>query len=320
MPANLPQVYHKIEGRLKFADTPEEKISILREMLAVMPKHKGTDGLRAELNSKIAKLKKETRKKPQAKRLDMHYVPKMGIAQVVLMGSPNSGKSTLLSELTNANPDIAIYPFTTQKPDVGMVEFENVQIQLVDTPPLYENFHPPWLLALGRSSDIIIGMIDGRKDNSVKELDLLLGRLEAGSIFLESTEYYQGNELMEKRGFIIVSKTRCKFPESLIEKYGDRLDFVDFELNSDIEDLKKKIYDSLNLIRIYTKPPGKDADFTEPVVLRKGSTVLDAAYHIHKDFANKMKYTRLWRSDNNPRQVSPEETLVEGDVVEFHSR
>ncbi len=320
MPANLPQIYHKIEGRLKFADTPEEKISILREMLAVMPKHKGTDGLRAELNSKIAKLKKEAKKKPQAKRLDMNYVPKVGIAQVVLMGAPNSGKSTLLGKLTNATPDIANYPFTTQKPDVGMIEFENVQIQLVDTPPLYENFRPPWLFALGRSSDILIGMIDGKKDNLIKELESLLNRLEGGSIFLESKDYYQGDELMKKKGFIIVSKAIRESLEPLIKKYGNRLDFVGFNLNSDIEVMKKKIYDSLNQIRIYTKPPGKDADFTEPVVLRKGATVLDAAYHIHKDFADKMKFTRLWRRDNNPRQVGPEEILEEGDVVEFHSR
>lgn len=320
MPANLPQIYHKIEARLKFADSAEEKISILREMLAVMPKHKGTDGLRAELNSKIAKLKKEAKKKPQARRLDLTHVPKMGIAQVVLMGAPNSGKSTVLSKLTNADPEVASYPFTTQKPDVGMIEFENVQIQLVDTPPLYESFHPPWLLALGRSSDILIGMIDGRKGNPLKELNLLLNRLEEGSIFLESRDYYTGDELMKKRGFIIISGSRGRNLETLDKKYGERFDFVRFELDSDLEALKKKIYNSLNLIRIYTKPPGKNADFTEPVVLRKDATVEDAAYHIHKDFADKMKYAKLWRGDKNPKQVGPEEILIEGDVVEFHSR
>ncbi len=320
MPANLPQIYHKIEARLKFADSAEEKISILREMLAVMPKHKGTDGLRAELNSKIAKLKKEAKKKPQARRLDLTHVPKMGIAQVVLMGAPNSGKSTLLAKLTNADPEIASYPFTTQKPDVGMIEFENVQIQLVDTPPLYENFHPPWLLALGRSSDILIGLIDGRKANPIKELNLLLNRFEGGSIFLESRDYYTGDELMKKRGFIIISRSKEEDLRLLREKHADRLDFQRFDINSDVEILKEKIYNFLNLIRIYTKPPGKNADFTEPVVLRKDATVEDAAYHIHKDFADKMKYTKLWRGDKNPRQVGPEEVLMEGDVVEFHSR
>jgi ribosome-interacting GTPase 1 len=320
MPANLPTIYHKIEARLKFADTSEEKISILREMLAVMPKHKGTDGLRAELNSKIAKLKKEAKKKPQARRLDLTHVPKMGIAQVVLMGPPNSGKSSFLAELTNATPEIASYPFTTQKPDVGMIEFENVQIQLVDTPPLYENFHPPWLLALGRSSDVIIGMVNGSKAGTEKELNALLKRLEKGSIFLESKDYYKDDELMKKNGFIVVSNAKEKDLSSLRQKYVDRFDFYCFELNREVEELKKNIYDFLNLIRIYTKAPGKDADFTEPVVLRKGATVEDAAYHIHKDFANKMKYAKLWRRSNNPRQVGPEEILMEGDVVEFHSR
>jgi ribosome-interacting GTPase 1 len=320
MPANLPQIYHKIEGRLKFADTPEEKISIIKEMLAVMPKHKGTDGLRAELNSKIAKLKREAKKKPQVRRLDLTHVPKMGIAQVVLMGAPNSGKSTVLSKLTNADPEVASYPFTTQKPDVGMIEFENVQIQLIDTPPLYENFHPPWLLALGRNCDVLIGLIDGRKDSPVKELDLLLDRLEQGSIFLESRDYFKDDELMKKRGFIIVSSGKEKNLQLLRKKYSDRLDFYGFNIDSDAEDLKEKIFKSLSLIRIYTKPPGKNADFTEPVVLREDATVEDAAYHIHKDFADKMKYTKLWRGDNNPRQVGPEEILMEGDVVEFHSR
>ncbi len=320
MPANLPQIYHKIEGRLKFAGTSEEKISIVKEMLSVMPKHKGTDGLRAELNSKISKLKKEVKKKPQARRLDMNYVPKMGIAQVVLMGAPNSGKSTILAKLTNASPEVASYPFTTQKPDVGMIEFENVQIQLVDTPPLYERFHPPWLLALGRISDVLVGLIDGSKTNPEKELNSLLSRLEQGLIFLESRDYYTGDELMKKSGFVIISRSEKRDLGPLRKKYGDRLNFVGFDLSSDVEALKKNIYDFLNLIRIYTKPPGKEADFTEPVVLRKGATVLDAAYQIHKDFADKMKYTKLWRGDNNPRQVGPEEVLNERDVVEFHSR
>ncbi|MEO0292775.1 MAG: GTPase [candidate division WOR-3 bacterium] len=320
MPANLPQIYHKIEARLKFATTPEEKISILKEMLAVMPKHKGTDGLRAELNSKIAKLKKEAKKKPQVQRLDIYNVPKLGVAQVVLMGPPNSGKSTLLSYLTNAKPEIAAYPFTTQKPNVGMIEFENIQIQLVDTPPLCESFHPPWLFALGRSADIIIGMIDGRSGSPEGELNSLLNRLEEGSIFLQSKDIYKGEELMKKNGFIVVSGGERKIIENLEKLYGARLDIWHFSLTSDPQPLKKKIYDSLHIIRIYTKPPRKEADFTEPIVLPENSTVLDAAYEIHRDFAEKMKYAKLWRGSNNPRQVGPEEILKEGDIIEFHNK
>lgn len=319
MPANLPRVYHKKEEQLRFAQSPEEKISILKEMLAVMPKHKGTDNLRAELNRKISKLKKAAKKKPQVQRVDIYTVAKGGIGQVVLMGPPNSGKSTILSKLTNAKPEIASYPFTTQKPDVGMIEFENVNIQLVDTPPLYEDFHPPWLFALGRASDILAGVVNGSRDPESK-LQELLRRLEEGNMFLQSLDFYEGDELLPKSGFVFITGVDKDNINKLSRKYNGRIDLIAFPEEGNFSGIKKKVYNSLGVIRIYTKAPGKEPDFTEPVVLDKGSTVLDAAYEIHKDFAEKMKYTRLWRGDSNPRHVGSDEVLQEGDVVEFHSR
>jgi hypothetical protein len=319
MPANLPRSYHKKEAQLRFAQTPEEKISILKEMLAIMPHHKGTDRLRAELNTKISKLKKESLKKPKIHRHDIYTVAKDGIGQVVLMGPPNSGKSTILSKLTNAKPEIAPYPYTTQKPNVGMIEFENVKIQLVDTPPLYEKFHPPWLFAIGRSSDLLIGVIKA-SNKAYEELERFLLRLEEGNMLLQSRDFYKGEYLMQKYGFIIITRQKESLLISLREKYSEHLDIIGFSVNMDFSFLKKRIYDSLSVIRIYTKPPGKDADFSEPVVLEKGSNVLDAAYVIHKDFAEKMKYTKLWRGDIHSRHVGTEEVLEEGDIVEFHSR
>lgn len=317
MPANLPRVYHKKEEQLRFAETPEEKINILQEMLAVMPKHKGTDNLRAQLNKKISKLRKESKKKPQVQRVDKYSVAKMGIGQIVLMGPPNSGKSTVLSKLTNAKPQVADYPFTTQEPDVGMVEYENVQIQLVDTPPLYENFHPGWLLAIGRSSDIIAGVVDGRK--GLEETEELLEQLQEGNIFLQSRDVYGGEDLLEKRGFLVVTRSEETPMEIIREKYEERLNIIPFDLEVNFKEIKEKFYKSLGLIRIYTKAPGKKVDFSEPVVMDEDSRVEDAANKIHKDFAQKMKYTRLWRGDSNPRQVGPDEKLQEGDIVEFHS-
>jgi len=319
MPANLPRIYHKKEEKLRFAESPEEKISILKEMLAVMPKHKGTDNLRAELNSKIAKLKKEVRKKPKVHRHDVYTVAKDGIGQVIMMGPPNSGKSTILSKLTNAKPHIAPYPYTTKRPDVGMIEYENVKIQLVDTPPLCENFHPPWLLALGRSSDLLIGLIDGSK-NGKEKIEQLLKLLEEGNMFIQSRDFYKGEELMQKPSFIMVTRSEKNSLSVLKREYEDRLDFIGFPLDMNIDSLKKRIYEALGVIRIYTKPPGKKADFSEPIVLEKSATVLDAAYEIHKDFAERMRYTRLWRSDEPPRQIGADQNLREGDIVEFHSR
>jgi len=319
MPANLPRIYHKKESQLRFAQSPEEKISIVKEMLAVMPKHKGTDHLRAELNTKIAKLKKEIRKKPKIYRHDIYTVAKDGIGQVVLIGPPNSGKSTILSKLTNAKPIIAPYPYTTKRPDVGMIEYENVKIQLVDTPPLYENFHPPWLFSLGRFSDLLICVIDGLK-NVKDELEQLLERLEEGNMFLQSRDFYKDEEFMRKFGFILVTRPEGNSLSELRKQYGERLDIIEFSLNMDFNLLKKKIFETLGVIRIYTKPPGKEVDYSEPVVLEEGSTVLDAAYEIHKDFAERMKYTRLWRGEIHSRQVGSDQVLEEGDIVEFHSR
>ncbi len=319
MPANLPRIFHKKEEKLRFAESPEEKISILKEMLAVMPKHKGTDNLRAELNSKIAKLKKEALKKPKVYRHDIYTVEKDGIGQVIIMGPPNSGKSTILSKLTNAKPHIAPYPYTTKKPDVGMIEYENVKIQFVDTPPLCENFHPPWLLAMGRSSDLLIGVIDG-SINVKGEMEQLLKLLEEGNIFIQSRNFYKGEELMPKPGFIMVTRPEKNSLSDLKREYEDRLDFVEFPLDMNVDSLKKRIYEALGVIRIYTKPPGKEVDFSEPIVLEKGATVLDSAYEIHKDFAERMKYTRLWRGDEPSRQIGADQNLQEGDIVEFHSR
>lgn len=319
MPANLPRIYHKKEERLRFAESPEEKISILKEMLAVMPKHKGTDNLRAELNSRIAKLKREAKKRPKIQRLDLYTVAKEGIGQVVLIGPPNAGKSTILSRLTNAKPDVAPYPFTTQRPDVGMIEYKNVQIQLVDTPPLYEGFHPPWLFAISRNSDILIGVADG-SINTGGSLKKLLSLLEKGSMFLQSRDYYKDEELMPKQGFIFITRPNSNTLLELKRKYEERLDIIGFSFDMDLGAIKERIFNSLGVIRIYTKSLGKEADFSEPVVLDKGSTVLDAAYEIHKDFAERMKYTRLWREDNNPRRVGVNEILQEGDIVEFHTR
>lgn len=283
-----------------------------------MPKHKGTDNLRAELNSKISRLKKQARKKPQVQRVDLYTVPKEGIGQVVLMGPPNSGKSTVLAELTNAKPEIAAYPFTTSSPGVGMIEYENVQIQLVDTPPLNEDFHPPWLLAIGRSGDILIGVVDGMR-NVVKKTKNLFELLEEGKMFLETEKQYEGEELMAKPGFLMVNRTDKKDIEKLKNKYGSQLEIVDFSSRNNSESIKKRIYELLGVIRVYTKAPGKDPDFSEPVVLDREATVGDAAYEIHKDFAEKMKYTRLWRDGENPRRVGSDHILKEGDIVEFHS-
>ena len=126
MPANLPPQYFEAEKNFRQAKDPMEKIAALEEMLAIMPHHKGTDHLRAELRARIARLTEAAEKKTATKRRSM-VIPKEGAAQIAVVGLPNSGKSQLVSSITNTSPTVAEYPFTTHSATPGMMEFENIK-------------------------------------------------------------------------------------------------------------------------------------------------------------------------------------------------
>ena len=165
MPANLPPAYFEAEKRYREAKTPAEAIIALEEMLAIMPKHKGTDKLKADLRRRISKLKSKQQQKKKLSRRDSGYtVEKEGVGQVVLMGTANVGKSSLVATLTNADPQVADFPHSTWKPTPGMMYFENVQIQLIDTPPISQEHAEPWLLDIARRADLILIVVDVQTD------------------------------------------------------------------------------------------------------------------------------------------------------------
>ena len=159
MPANLPPHFHTLSAKLKETKDPEEKISILEELLAIVPKHKGTEKIQKDLKRKIAKLKKQKPKKTKGRTLS-YSIPKEGAGQVVIIGPTNSGKSSLLNNLTNAKAKIASYPFTTKIPRPAMMPYENILIQLIDTPPLSKEFSPPWLKEILKQADLLIVVFD----------------------------------------------------------------------------------------------------------------------------------------------------------------
>ena len=165
MPANLPPDYFEAEKRYREANTPREKVACLEEMLTIMPKHKGTDKLRADLRKRISKLKDASRsKKGLSKRESAFSIDKEGAGQVVVVGPANVGKSALVASLTNANPEVADFPLTTWKPTPGMMPVGNIQIQLVDTPPLNRDYLEPELVDLIRRADLILLMVDLQTD------------------------------------------------------------------------------------------------------------------------------------------------------------
>lgn len=186
MVVNLPPQFHEKEAELKKAKTIEEKISILEEMLAIMPKHKSSEKLQALLRAKISKYKKmlEEEKKTK-KKSPVPVIQKEGAGQIAICGPPNSGKSTLLSKLTNANPEIGDYPFTTKIPNVGMMDYEDIKIQIVDTPSLSTEFTENWVGDILRKADSLVFLFDISTDFILEELEDSLKVLERFKIKAE---------------------------------------------------------------------------------------------------------------------------------------
>ena len=184
MPANLTPVYNDAEERFRNAATNEEKIAALEEMLSVMPKHKGTDGLRADLRASSAGSGRPPPQKKAGTHVDIFHVPRSGAGQVVLLGMPNTGKSSILAALTKAKVVVADFPFATQVPVPGMVRYEDVQIQLVDMPPITADYSAPGQVGTYRNGDLIAVVIDLSQDVE-EQILVLMDFLESRKLLLD---------------------------------------------------------------------------------------------------------------------------------------
>jgi hypothetical protein len=321
VPANLPPQYFEVEKKFRAAKDPAEKIAALEEMLAIMPKHKGTDHLRAELRSRIAKLNQQAAKKSGAQRVSM-VIEKEGAAQVAVVGLPNVGKSQLVATITNASPTVAEYPFTTSAASPGMMEFENIQIQLIDTPPLAPQTIEWWLPPMLRRADALLIMVD-LGNEPLAQMETVMAELEKMKIKVGGGK--AEGAISQKKALIIGNKLDLAGAQenynALQNKYGGQLPVtaISAKEKTGLEELKLKVYQVLDIIRVYTKAPGQKPDFTEPIILERGSTLEDAAAAIHKDFRAKLKYARLWGSGKHDGiMVKKNHILQDGDVIELH--
>ena len=325
MPANLPPQYFEAEKRYRLAKEPEDKIEALQTMLAIMPKHKGTDKLHAGLRRKIAKLSQEAERKYATAKRAGFYIRKEGAGQVMLVGPTNVGKSEILAAITEAIPEIAEYPFTTQTPVLGMAKFENIQIQLVDTPPIGHKEVRILLANALRNADLIAVVI-ALSLEPISQVEATLQWLREARIeplVNGATQVTPGSYPMKM--LIVGNKNDLEGSSSnwrtLWSQYAELFPLVSISAKegSGLEELKKTIYQSLSIIRVYTKTPGSKADLTDPMILEKGSTVEEAAESIHKDFRSKLKYAIVWGSGKyDGQRASKEHVLQDGDIVEFH--
>ncbi len=331
MPANLTPQYREAEERYRQAKTFEEKLAALEEMLAVIPKHKGTEHMQGDIKRRIAKLKEQEEQRiTKGKRSSSLYnVEKEGGGQVVLVGPANSGKSKLLSRITNAQPEIGEYPYTTQKPFPGMMEYEDIQFQIVDMPPITEEFTEPWMAAIARNSDGILFVIDTSAESVLEEIESTLRVLEKFRVRLYGWDRPVPRDelglVVPKKTILIANKMdlieSADNYEVIKELYGERFPIipVSSETGQGLEDLKRQVFRMLDVVRIYTKVPGKPADMDTPYVVPRGTTVIELATMIHKDFAEKLRYARIWGASKFEGQmVSRDHVLEDRDVIELH--
>lgn len=319
VPANLTPEYLEAEEKFKSASTYSQKIEALEEMLRTIPKHKGTEKMQGDIKRRLSRLRKESQKKKQtASQKPFYYIEREGAGQVVLCGPANSGKSQLLDNLTHAEPEVANYPFTTRVPQPGMMAYEDIQIQLVDTPPLAPETLEPWQLAMIKQADAALLVFDMNDPNLLEQTEFVLKVLQERGILLEGSQRPRliivGNKIDKVRGKANFSAWQ--------ELYQEKFQAEPLCALSDehLGKIRQRVFDVLGIIRVYTKAPGKKPEENPiPYVLKRGSTVFNLAGAVHKDLADNFKFARVWgKAKFDGQMVERSYLLEDGDVVEIH--
>ena len=334
MPTNVTPQYRSAEERFRQAKTAQEKIIALQEMLAVMPKHKGTDHLKAQLRSRMSKLMEELEGPSRGSRsgnVEPFSLPKQGAGRATLVGPTNVGKSLLLTRATGAHSKVGSYALSTLEPVPGMLSFEDIYIQLVDTPPITNLSTQGRLYGLLRMSDVLILVVD-LSNEPVSQVQQCFQALEEWGFVLLGKHRGEEGPIPELGKPVIIVGNKADVPGSLDsfqlleselgEKYPVIL--VSAEEEVGLDELGEAIYRDLGIIRVYTKAPQEKMEEIQrgaPFVLPQGSTVADASAHIHKDLVRSLKYAVLWgRSGKFEGQhVGRDHRLHDGDLIELHT-
>ncbi|MCE4607153.1 MAG: TGS domain-containing protein [Desulfurococcales archaeon] len=391
MPANLPPEAKAKYAKYLDAKTTEEKIKTLEEFISAVPKHKGTENLMLWARKKLAQLKQDLEEERRRRKTGgsgiRFMVQKSGAAQVAVIGPTNSGKSTLVHRLTGAKTLITDYPYSTRLPSPGMLSFEDVQFQLVDTPSLMLNYpDSQWnnrIIGLVKNADALLLLFSldspSLKQNIASTLKLLGDRgIETskgeGYVYIERTRgvgeiklyvngrlkgfteenvrrmlreyriygayvYIDGEVTLDDVEKAIFTRTMFK-PTVLILNKADRSLYSKEELlalkniipngvpvlvgiarsGRGFEELGRILFEKLGIIRVYTKEPNGEIA-KQPLVLKKGATVLDVAKSVHSRLVKNFKYARIWGpSAKYPgERTGLDHTVKDGDIVEIRA-
>jgi ribosome-interacting GTPase 1 len=330
MPTNLPPEYANAEQRYREAESIPEKITTLEELISTIPKHKGTDKLRAGYRRRLSKLKVSAQTQKRTGGFQSAFtIDKEGAGQAVIIGFTNVGKSALVAALTNASPEFSEVPFTTWKPTPGMMPVEDIQVQLVDTPSLDRDYFEPEMYEMIKRSDIILLVVD-LQTFPVEQLKGTIEKLRENNIIpYQFKDHFEGlHDQGPGTAFIplIVLANKCDdeacdevftlFCELLEDDWP--LIPISAQTNRNLGELKQAVFDELDVIRVYSKAPGQEPDLGVPFVLKRGSTVTDLARKVHLDFYRNLKAARVWGSSAfDGQKVQRDFVLQDGDIVEL---
>jgi ribosome-interacting GTPase 1 len=338
MPTNLPPECQEIEREYRAATSVADKIALLEQLIGAIPKHKGTDKLRADYRRRLSKLRDAAAqaRKSTGKRESPYSIDREGAGQAVIVGPTNVGKSALVAALTNASPEVSPAPFTTWQPTPGMMLTQNVQIQLIDTPPLDRDYVESEMLDLIRRADLILLVVDLQTD-PMQQLADSVALLEEHRIVPDHLQH----ESVEQGPAKPQPYTGRRRPTSrpvlvLVNKYDDEewaevfdiflellegdwpLIPVSAATGRNLEYLKQVVFERLEIIRVYSRAPGQEPDYSSPFTLKKGETVADFAGKLHQDFYENLKTARVWGTGvYDGQMVSRDHVLHDGDVVEL---
>ncbi|MDO5553051.1 MAG: TGS domain-containing protein [Planctomycetia bacterium] len=332
MAANLTPQYLKAEENYRRATTPEEELKWLQIMFAEIPKHKASEKMQMMLKTKMSDVRKEMEQSRSAGKkggaAKSFKIPRQGAGTCIVIGGPNAGKSQLLAAMTKARPEVAPYPFTTNAPMPGMMPWNDVFVQLIDTPPITPDFLEPYLLGYLRGADLVLLMLDLGDDDGITQCQDVLNRIAATKTRLARESGLDEDDvgLSYTKTFLVPNKIDVPDAEERLELFHElcSTNFDEFKISATegtgLEELRDAIYKTMNVVRVYTKQPTqKEPDRDRPFTVRQGDTVLDLAEQIHKDYVEKFKFGRVWgEAVHDGTVVKGDYVIREGDVVEIH--
>jgi ribosome-interacting GTPase 1 len=329
MAVNLTPQYLEADAEYKRAQTPEAKLAALQTMWQLVPKHKASEKLQAELKTRLSEAREAVEQARQTgKKGGVSYkIPRQGAGQIVFVGPPNAGKSRLLTRLTRATPEVAAYPFTTREPHAGMMDWEDVRVQLLDMPPITPDFLESYVTSMARSADACAVFVDLGDDDGPFATEAVLDKLAQVKTVLIGTEPDDPEDLTIEYVKTLLLANKLDAPgaadrlEIVREMFADRFPILplDAESGKGLEEVRTALYRVLDVIRVYSKRPGKPADMESPFTCPRGSTVAEMAERVHRDFADKLKSARIWGTGVFDGQtVTRDHVVHDKDIVELH--